>query len=195
MSPAGVERLRISGVGGQGVQLLGEIIAITGMHEGKHVSYLPSYGPESRGGTSNCHVVLSTRKVGSPLVDEPDVLIPMNRPSIDRFEEILKPGGLMIYNASLINREPRRDDIVSVAVPMNELAAKAGEEKAANMVALGSYISITESIKKETLFEKTFPEQFAGAKKKFIPLNTRAVEAGIDYVNQHYPTTNYTKKF
>lgn len=195
MSPAGVERLRIAGVGGQGVQLLGELIAITGMYEGKHVSYLPSYGPESRGGTSNCHVVLSKQKVGSPLVDEPDVLIPMNRPSIDRFEKIVKPGGLIIYNSSLINREPERDDVVAVSVPMNKLAAEAGGEKAANMVALGVYISITGSITKETLFKKTFPEQFVGAKEKFIPTNMRAVEAGITYAEQHYPTTSYTKKF
>ena len=133
------EQIILAGFGGQGVLLAGQIIAYAGMNEGKNVSWLPSYGPEMRGGTANCNVVVSDEEVGSPVVVEADCLIVMNRPSLEKYEKDLKPGGLLLLDSDLIEIEPTRTDIKVIKVPANSLAEQAGSIKAANMVMLGAY--------------------------------------------------------
>jgi Pyruvate/2-oxoacid:ferredoxin oxidoreductase gamma subunit len=132
--------IKIAGFGGQGILFLGKTLAEAGMRHGYHVSWIPSYGPEMRGGTANCHVILSDDPIGSPLVSHPAVLIALNRPSLDRFEPDLIPGGLLIYDSSLIDRGPLRTDLEVLALPATALAVEAGSARAANMVALGALL-------------------------------------------------------
>jgi len=178
------ELIRISGFGGQGVLLLGDVIIDAAAREEKNITWLPSYGPESRGGTSNCHVIVSDFEIGSPIVDEPDVLIAMNLPSMDKFEPDMKPGGLLIYNSSLINRKPKRTDVIVVGIPATEIAEKLGNSKAVNMAILGAYLECSKFISLDTVLNKTFPEKFSGKKEKFIPLNVAAVAAGVAHCKE-----------
>jgi 2-oxoglutarate ferredoxin oxidoreductase subunit gamma len=132
-----LEGIFIAGFGGQGIILAGRLICLAAMAEGKHVSHIPSYGAEMRGGTANCSVVVSDEEIGSPLVPRPDVCIVMNSPSLVKFQPIVREGGLLIWNKSLIDIAPERGDVESLAVPANEIAEAAGSFKAANMVVLG----------------------------------------------------------
>ena len=115
-----------AGFGGQGVMSMGMMVAYAGMIEEKNVSWIPSYGPEMRGGTANCAVVVTAEEIGSPIITEPDVVVAMNLPSMNKFEPMLKPGGLLIYNSSLIEREGGRDDITVIGVPKQPLATATG---------------------------------------------------------------------
>lgn len=172
-------RIKIAGFGGQGILLLGEALAESGMRAGYQVTWLPSYGPEMRGGTANCQVIISDGPIGSPLVSTPDVLIAMNRPSLDRFEPDVKEGGLIIYNSSLIDIEPKRKDMEIIAIPATGIADKLGDTRVANMVALGSYIAKTGILTKEAV-TSAFPGFIK--RKNLIPLNEEAVQKGIDWV-------------
>ncbi len=134
----------MAGFGGQGVLLIGKMLAYAGMHEGKEVSWLPSYGPEMRGGTANCTVVISDRPVGSPVIRSPRAVLAMNLPSLDKFEPDVRPGGLLLINTSLIARKSTRDDVTIIDVPANEIANELGNPRGANMVALGAYLGATE---------------------------------------------------
>lgn len=167
----------IAGFGGQGVLLIGKMLAYAGMMEGKEVSWLPSYGPEMRGGTANCTVVISDKPVGSPVVKSPDILIVLNRPSLDKFEPFVKKNGLLIINSSLIDRKSEREDIDVLYVPANDVAMKCGSPKAANMVALGALIGKTELLKIESL-EETIRETFS-EKEKIVNLNLKALKEGL----------------
>jgi 2-oxoglutarate ferredoxin oxidoreductase subunit gamma len=131
------EGIFIAGFGGQGVILTGRLLCLAAMAEGRQVSHIPSYGAEMRGGTANCSVVVSDEEVASPLVPRPTVLIVLNTPSLAKFQSSARPGGLLIWNSSLIDTAPTRADVECVAVPANELAEAAGSYKAANMVVLG----------------------------------------------------------
>lgn len=167
----------IAGFGGQGVLLIGRMLAYAGMMEGKEVSWLPSYGPEMRGGTANCTVVISDKPVGSPVVKSPDILIVLNRPSLDKFEPFVKKNGLLIINSSLIDRKSERDDIDVLYVPANDVAIKCGSPKAANMVALGALVGKTGILKIESL-EETIKETFS-EKEKIVNLNLKALKEGL----------------
>jgi len=172
----------IAGFGGQGVILAGKILAQAGMDYGLEVTWLPSYGPEMRGGTANCTVVLSDESVGSPIVDEPSALIAMNRPSLDKFEPIIAPGGAIVINQSLIDRKAKRDDVSSSYVPLNEIAIEIGNTRAINMVALGAFLKATQVVPLEAV-KATMAEMMKDSgKAKFIPLNEQALEAGYDAV-------------
>lgn len=127
-----------AGFGGQGVMLLGKMVTFAAMNEGKSVSWFPSYGPEMRGGTANCTVVISDEEVGSPIVSDPNVAVTMNVPSFELYEKAVRPGGTMIYNSSMIDRKPTRSDIKYVAVPANDIATEIGNPRAANLVVLGA---------------------------------------------------------
>jgi 2-oxoglutarate ferredoxin oxidoreductase subunit gamma len=131
------EELLFAGFGGQGIILSGMIVCLAAMKEGKQVSHIPSYGAEMRGGTANCMVVVSDSEIGSPLVPRPSVCVVMNQPSLTKFESSVEPGGLLLWNSSLIDAPPTRTDIRSVAVPANALAEEQGSGRAANMVVLG----------------------------------------------------------
>ena len=166
----------IAGFGGQGVLLIGKMLAYAGMHQGKEVSWLPSYGPEMRGGTANCTVVISDTPVGSPVIQSPRALLAMNLPSLDRFEPDVKPGGLIMVNTSLINRDVRRTDVVVVRVPANEMAMEMGNPRGANMIALGAFVGATKVVdlaEIDALIRDTF-----AAKPKLIDVNLDAVRRG-----------------
>lgn len=174
-----LHRILIAGFGGQGVLALGDTIAYAAMREGKHITWIPSYGPESRGGTSNCHVTISDDEISSPVVDEPDVLIAMNLPSMDRFEPTVKKGGLIIYNSSLIRRKPQRSDVRTVPVQATGVANELGNTNVANMVALGAYLELTNTVSRDTVVNEAFPHILAGKKKGLIDLDARAVDEGM----------------
>jgi len=166
----------LAGFGGQGVMLIGKMIAYAAMHEGKEVSWLPSYGPEMRGGTANCTVVVSDMPVGSPVVQSPHALVAMNLPSLDRFEDTVRPGGVVLVNTSLINRDVRRKDVLAVKVPTTEVAMELGNVRAANIVALGAFVGATGLVSLEEV-EKVVAENFA-SKPKAVELNLAAVRKG-----------------
>jgi len=174
-------RLKISGFGGQGVLLLGVAIAQLGMMEGFNVSWLPSYGPEMRGGTAHCHVNVSETPIGSPRVAASTVCVAMNKPSLEKFETELVPGGLLIYNTSMIDIEPTRKDVEWLPLPATEIASGLGDIRYANMVVLGAYIQKTGLISMETAY-KGLPV-FIKAKKS-IAQNQQALEAGARYVRE-----------
>ena len=170
----------ITGFGGQGVLFAGKILAYTALMTGKQLSWLPSYGPEMRGGAANCHVIVSDEPVGSPIITAPDVLISMNRPSLDKFENDVKPGGYIIVDSSLIDRETTRDDVNFVKIPATEMCLKEKLGNLANMVIAGKLI-------KETGLY-TFDEIIEGLKKSVPPTkaallekNMKAIELGFNY--------------
>ena len=152
---------------------------ITGPYE---VSWVPSYGPEMRGGTAYCTVVVSDRPIGSPVIKNPTHLVAMNRPSLEKFAQSVKPGGIIFINGSLISIRSGRDDIQELIVPVIEIAKDLGTVKAANVVALSSFVAKSQIIQIPTL-KASVEEEFA-ARKKLIPLNMKAIDMGIQAVSQ-----------
>ena len=167
----------IAGFGGQGALLMGELIAYAGMIEGKQVSWLPSYGPEMRGGTANCCVIVSDEPVGSPVVTEADAVIVLNKPSLDKFERAIKPGGQLLINSSLIDKKASRNDIKAYYVSANELATEVGNAKVANVVMLGAYIAASGVVQKESII-KAVAHMLGERKAHLIPVNEQAYDAG-----------------
>jgi 2-oxoglutarate ferredoxin oxidoreductase subunit gamma len=168
----------MAGFGGQGILLIGKMLAYAGMQEGKEVSWLPSYGPEMRGGTANCTVVISDRPVGSPVIRSPRAVLAMNLPSLEKFEPDIRPGGLLLINSSLISRGSERDDLNVIEVPANEIATELGNPRGANMVALGAYLGATDSVsltEVETVVRETF-----AAKPAVIDVNIEALRKGYE---------------
>lgn len=171
----------MAGFGGQGVMLMGQLLTYAGMVENKQVSWMPAYGPEMRGGTANCTVVVSDSPVGSPVVSQPMAVVAMNLPSLDKFEQTVKPGGVLIYNSSLIHREPTRTDIRVIAVPANDIATELGNSRVANMVALGALLAATEAVSTtsvETALKKALPAH----RQDLLPLNLQAIARGGELV-------------
>ena len=168
----------ISGFGGQGVMSIGKNLVEAGMAEGFQVTWAPSYGPEMRGGTANCSVVLSDKPVGSPVFSFPTELIAMNGPSIDKFAPTVVSGGLVLVNSSVVSKKVERSDVKALYVPCEGIAYEVGNPKVANMVMLGAYVAATGALKPETI-EAMIQEMFAGPKAKFIPLNIDAFRRGM----------------
>jgi len=173
----------MAGFGGQGVLLIGKLMAYAGMQAGHEVTWMPSYGPEMRGGTCNCTVVLSDKQIGSPLSKNPNVLIVLNLPSLDKFEDSVQPGGIIVVNTSLINRLPKRTDVTVVPVPANEIARELGNAKAANMVALGAFLGASGLVQLEKVLA-VLAETFA-ARPKLVPLNQEALRRGYEIGQAH----------
>ena len=176
--PCGDQRLKIAGFGGQGLLFLGRLLAEAGMRQGLHVSWLPSYGPEMRGGTANCHVNISTTPIGSPLVSSPSALIAMNKPSLEKFESEVMSGGVILYDSSLIDRPPARGDVEVIALPATEIADKLGNAKSANMVALGALIGKTNVLDKEAVVEAM---RAMTKRAEQVDVNVRAIDAGLEF--------------
>jgi len=166
----------MAGFGGQGILLIGKMLAYAGMREGKEVSWLPSYGPEMRGGTANCTVVISDRPVGSPVIQSPRAVVAMNLPSLDKFEADVRTGGLLLVNTSLIERESTRNDVTVIEVPANQIANELGNRRGANMVALGAYLGATDAVSVEGIVE-VIRETFA-AKPGVVDININALHRG-----------------
>ncbi|MDD4362619.1 MAG: 2-oxoacid:acceptor oxidoreductase family protein [Atribacterota bacterium] len=178
-----LDEIVIAGFGGQGVLLMGRLIAYAGMLEGKNVAWMPSYGPEMRGGTANCTVIISSDEVASPVIPNPMTLIAMNKPSLDKFESEVEKNGTIIINESLIPQGAIRNDIKAFKIPANKIANELGNLKVANMVVLGAYIAIRKSIKIETIFRAL--EDTLGIKStKIVELNKKAIERGEKIIIQ-----------
>ena len=143
----------MAGFGGQGLMFIGKLLAYSAMKTGKHVTWIPSYGPEMRGGTANCTVVISDKEIGSPVITSPQALIIMNNPSLEAFQPQLKSKGTLFLNSSLITHQVTRNDINVIAVPANDIATKVGEKRTANMVMLGAYIAWTKVVSKKDIIE------------------------------------------
>lgn len=178
-----IHEVVMAGFGGQGVMLIGELLAYAGMVEGKKVSWMPSYGPEMRGGTANCSVVVTDEDLTSPVVTEPTGVIIMNKPSLDKFEPEVRKGGVIIVNSSLIDRKVGRGDVEVVEVPCNDVAAELGNNRIANMVALGAFIGATNCVSKKAVMEglkHILPERH----HHLLPLNEQAIDRGIALAQQ-----------
>lgn len=165
-----------AGFGGQGILLSGKILASAAMEQGFQVGWIPSYGPEMRGGTAYCTVVISDRTIGSPIIRNPAHLVAMNRPSLEKFAPMVKPGGVVLINTSLIPVGSGRSDIDELKVPATDIANELGNVRSANIVALSAFVARSHIVEFETLRE-TVRKEF-GKKKKLIPLNMEAMEAG-----------------
>jgi 2-oxoglutarate ferredoxin oxidoreductase subunit gamma len=175
------ERIVMAGFGGQGVMAIGQLVTYAGMIEDKNVSWLPSYGPEMRGGTANCSVIVSDEPVGSPVVTDATTAIVMNKPSMDKFEDEVVKGGRLFINSSLIDKKAKRDDIDVYYVPANEIADELGNSRVANMVMLGAYLEATNMVKVDSIIEG-FTKVFGEKKAHLIPINKEAIEKGAEVV-------------
>ncbi len=172
------EKIIVAGFGGQGVLSLGMFIAYAAIHDGKEVTWLPSYGPEMRGGTSNCSVVVSDTQVASPIIAAPDCLIAMNKPSLYKFQDKVKAGGTIIVNSSLIEDKVERTDVNVLYIDSAKLALEAGNAKTANIVILGAYTKMRDMFAPETV--KAVIEKKFAAKPKVVPANIKAFELGYE---------------
>lgn len=168
----------IAGFGGQGVMSMGLNLAQAAMLEAKHVTYLPSYGAEVRGGTANCTVVISNDEIASPVASSPDFVIAMNQPSAVRFQNQIQSGGLFFINSSLVESELSRGDIKVVSVPANSIAEKLGSPKSANIVMLGAFIKKSGLVSLDTVVGAL--KSTLGKKQKLVAINEKALKAGYD---------------
>jgi 2-oxoglutarate ferredoxin oxidoreductase subunit gamma len=168
-----------AGFGGQGILLAGKVLARAGMNEGFEVTWLPSYGPEMRGGTANCTVIVADRPIGSPVVDSPDALVAMNFPSLDKFEPRVVEGGTIVVNSSLVKRKVRRSDVTAIPVPTNEIAAELGNPRVVNMVALGALVRALGIVPLEAI-ETAMAEELRGRSRgKLVAVNREALRRGF----------------
>jgi len=175
------EDVIMAGFGGQGLLLIGKLLALACMEEGKEVAWIPSYGPEMRGGTCNCTVVISDNPIGSPIIQSPMSVVAMNLPSLDKFAPKIKKEGLLIINSSLIPTDSGRKDIEEVKIQANDIAMKAGTGKAANMVALAAYIGKKKIVGLDTI-EKQIEYQFKD-KPKIVEINIKALHEGYELIS------------
>jgi 2-oxoglutarate ferredoxin oxidoreductase subunit gamma len=175
----------VAGFGGQGVLAIGNLLAYAAMKEGRQVTFLPTYGVEMRGGTANCTVVISSREIGSPIVQRPHAAISMNLPSLLKYGPRVLPKGLLMVNSSLIDlKEVSRNDVELLAIPVNDIAIQNGNPKLANMIALGAFAEKTKWVGMPSLFEsleKVFDERHHG----LIPSNIKAIQIGAEYVKNY----------
>ena len=173
------QEIILAGFGGQGVMSMGQLLAYAGLMEDKHVSWIPSYGPEMRGGTANCAVTIADTPISSPMVTEPDTLIVLNRPSLEKFENSVKPRGLLLLNSSLIDLSPQRQDLTIGKIAATDLAnEKLGNARVANMIILGALVELTKAVGIDSVLaalKKVLPAY----RHHLIPLNRQALELGI----------------
>ncbi|MBS1517733.1 MAG: 2-oxoacid:acceptor oxidoreductase family protein [Bacteroidetes bacterium] len=173
------EEIIIAGFGGQGVLTMGQILCYAGVIEDKEVSWMPSYGPEMRGGTANCMVIVSDTPISSPILTKFDTVIALNQPSLDKFENAVKPGGLLIYEASTILKGPSRTDVEIVPIEAAIEATKLSNTKVMNMIILGAFLKKKPVIGLDSIIEglkKVLPERY----HNLIPLNRQAMEKGME---------------
>ncbi len=173
----------IAGFGGQGVLFAGQLLTYAGMDAGKHVTWIPSYGPEMRGGTANCTVIIADEEIGSPTVRNPKAALILNLPSFDKYEPLVVPGGVLIANASLINRGFQRTDLQAVLIPANEIAEELGDRRLTNMVMLGAMIGKLPVLPLEAL-EKALQDHLPERHKRLLPLNFKALSTGMEFAQK-----------
>lgn len=181
------KELIAAGFGGQGVMMLGQLVAYAGMYDDRHVLWIPSYGPEMRGGTANCSTVVSDEPVGSPVIHKCDVCAVLNHPSLEKFENAPRPGGVLIYHSGLVKYPEPRTDIEVIGIPAGELAAEIGSEKVANIVILGAVVAASGIVTRQAA-RHVVEEKLGKKKPQFLPMNIKALQAGFDFVD------NFEKK-
>ena len=169
----------ISGFGGQGALFAGQLLAYTGLDNGMHVTWFPSYGPEMRGGTAHCVVIISDDEIGAPIVKNPAAVIVMNIPSLDKYESLVKQGGVLVVNSSLVNRNPERDDIQVVLVPANEIAEELGNERLANLVLLGALLDRLDVLSIEQVSEG-LKGHIPAHRRNLLEANIEALRRGAE---------------
>ena len=172
------QEMIFAGFGGQGVMLMGQILAYAGMMEGQQVSWFPAYGPEMRGGTANCSVIIGDEAVGTPIVTEPQVVVAMNLPSLDKFEPHLAAGGILLINSSLIERSAKRSDVKALLVPCNDIAKELGNPKVANMVMVGAIVAASGVVKIESVLQVLAKKIFKN-KPEVMQRSERAIRGGM----------------
>ena len=174
------KQLLFSGFGGQGILFAGKFIAYKGLIDNKQVSWLPSYGPEMRGGTASCGVIISDGSIGSPIIDKPDVLIAMNLPSLDKYESTVVSGGTIILDSSLIDRKVERTDVNAVYVPATRLASENGMPTLANMIIVGKLLALEGETGSE-IIDETLKKVISAKHADMLEVNKKAMQIGADY--------------
>jgi len=169
----------IAGFGGQGVLFAGQVLAYAAMDAGKEVTWIPSYGPEMRGGTANCTVIIADEEIGSPLVKHPPLAIVLNLPSFDRYEPLIQRGGALIVNQSMVDRGPKRTDITEVFIPCNEIAEAIGDRRLLNMVAVGALLPFLPELTLQDV-EKALETHLPARHRELLPLNFQALRRGYE---------------
>ena len=172
-------QILIAGFGGQGVLFAGKLLAYKGLVDGKQLSWLPSYGPEMRGGTANCSVILSDDPVGSPIVSHPDVLIAMNLPSLEKYENTVVPGGMILVESTLIEKKVARDDVKVFYVPATKMAQDMGAPTLANMIMVGKLIRECDAVN-DGHIEETLHKVVSARHQDLFDINKKAIQAGMD---------------
>ena len=175
--------IKFAGFGGQGILLSAKLLAYAAMKQGFFVAWVPSYGPEMRGGTAYCTVVIGDKRIGSPIIKNPSHLVAMNRPSLEKFAADVKPGGVILINSSLIPTRSERTDIIELIVPANDSAIKVGSVKCANIIALSAFAAKAKVVDMDILRHCVMDE--FSAKPKIIPLNMKAFDEGVDIANKN----------
>lgn len=173
----------IAGFGGQGVLFAGQVLAYAAMDNGKEVTWIPSYGPEMRGGTANCTVIIADEEIGSPLVRNPQAVIAMNLPSLDKYEPLIVEDGTLIVNKSLVNRSIERKDLHSVLIPANEMAESLGDKRLTNIVMVGALLAQVPVLPIDAV-ENALKDHLPERHKKLLPLNYQALRAGEEFVKK-----------
>ncbi|MBR5785766.1 MAG: 2-oxoacid:acceptor oxidoreductase family protein [Clostridia bacterium] len=176
-----MNQIILAGFGGQGILSMGHFIAHAGLLDGKNVSWLPSYGPEKRGGTANCHVIVGDEEVGSPIISNASVLIAMNGPSLEKFESLVEPGGIIITDKSLVPVKPTRTDVKLYEIPATEMAYELGNATYAGVIILGKLIALTDVVSTEN-FEVALRSILKPSKHFMIPEEMKALQRGAEYV-------------
>lgn len=171
----------MAGFGGQGLLFSGKVLAYAGLLEGKELSWLPSYGPEMRGGTCNCSVIVSDSPVGSPIIAHPNILMVMNEPSLDKFEDTVAPGGVIFVDSSLIARKVKRTDVEVVYIPATQMAKEMEATSLANMIILGAIVAKLKCVKYETMID-ALKHTISARKANLLELNLKAVDAGAKFI-------------
>lgn len=172
------QQIIFAGFGGQGILSMGKFLAYAGMDANLNVSWLPSYGPEMRGGTANCSVILTDEGIGSPIVTKADSIVVMNRPSLEKFEDLVEANGVIVLDSDLVDVMPTRTDLNVIAIPAQTIAQELGSKTIANMVLLGALVKKTGIVTIEALLDSLK----AHGKEKFFEINKKAIERGIEYV-------------
>ena len=175
-----MKRFLFSGFGGQGILFAGKLLAYKGLMEDKEVSWLPSYGPEMRGGTASCSVIISDEPVGSPIVSEPDILVAMNLPSLDRYESAVKPGGIIFADSTLIERKVKRDDVTVYYVPATGLASENNMPTLANIILVGKILKVLNEYDEDSI-NAALGKVISARHANMLEINRKALEIGADY--------------
>jgi len=170
-----------SGFGGQGVLMMGYLLALAAMNQGKNVTYLPAYGAEVRGGTANCTVVVSDNEIASPVASSPDLVVAMNNPSVTKYENMVRPGGYLFVNSSLVHQRPTRTDIQVIDIPATELAHELGSDRTANMIMMGAVAAKTKIVPLEAM-KAAIAEIMSGKKQKLVDLNQKGMDLGASQI-------------